>query len=51
MNHHQGKLFSKPNFYSDDEEGQMIRSGGNNPVVGGISIYYYAGIINKSEIN
>ena len=29
----------------------MIRSGGNNPVVGGISIYYYAGIINKSEIN
>jgi hypothetical protein len=29
----------------------MIRSGGSNPVVGGISIYYYAGIINKSEIN
>jgi len=29
----------------------MIRSGANNPVVGGISIYYYAGIINKSEIN
>lgn len=27
----------------------MIR--GSSPVVGGISIYYYAGIINKSEIN
>lgn len=51
MNHHQGKLFFLNLFSSDDEEGQMIRSGGSNPVVGGISIYYYAGIINKSEIN
>jgi hypothetical protein len=29
----------------------MIRSATSGPVVGGISIYYSAGIVNKSEIN
>lgn len=43
-------LVHSPFLFSDDEEGIMIRSS-NAPVVGGISIYYYAGIINKSEIN